>query len=142
MWRDLLALVAGCVLTLVVILLTEHWKSYAGRKGENLATHEDIDMVLEQVKAVTQTTKEIEAKISTDVWDKQKRWELKRDTLFAVAKELSSMENALIALHSAYTQDTSPEGKHKDAALNHWNQCAISFDLAQNASVVSMRTAG
>ena len=37
--------------------------SYLKKKGENLATHEDIEIVLDQVRKVTQTTKEIEAKI-------------------------------------------------------------------------------
>jgi len=36
------------------------------KKGENLATHEDLDKLVVQVRAVTTTTKEIEAKISTD----------------------------------------------------------------------------
>ena len=51
--------------------------SYLKKKGENLATHEDIDKLLAQVTAVTQATKEIEAKISVDVWERQKKWEIK-----------------------------------------------------------------
>ena len=38
--------------------------SYLKKKGENLATHEDINKLVDQVKSVTQATKEIEAKIS------------------------------------------------------------------------------
>ncbi len=36
--------------------------SYLMKKGENLATHEDINKLVDQVKSVTQATKEIEAK--------------------------------------------------------------------------------
>ena len=55
--------------------------TYMNKKGENLATHEDIDKLVDQVRAVTQTAKEIETKISSDLWDRQKQWELKRDIL-------------------------------------------------------------
>ncbi|MGD0291317.1 MAG: hypothetical protein ABSC63_16915 [Candidatus Binataceae bacterium] len=38
--------------------------SYLKKKGENLATHEDIDKLVTQVSAVTVATKQIEAKIT------------------------------------------------------------------------------
>ena len=66
--------------------------SYLKKKGENLATHEDIDKLVEQVRAVTTTTKEIEAKISGELWDRQKRWEAKRDSLLGAVKSLSSVD--------------------------------------------------
>jgi len=46
--------------------------AYLKRKGENLATHEDIDQLVRQVSAVTHTTEEIKSKISVDVWRRQK----------------------------------------------------------------------
>jgi hypothetical protein len=52
-----------------------YFGAYLKKKGENLATHEDINKVLVQVRATTQATKEIEAKISSEVWDRQKLWE-------------------------------------------------------------------
>ncbi len=75
--------------------------SYLKKKGENLATREDINNVVEQVKAVTRATKEIEAKISSDVWDRQKRWELKRDLLFQTTKTIAAVRNALLFLSAA-----------------------------------------
>jgi hypothetical protein len=74
--------------------------SYFKKKGENLATHEDINKLVDQVRAVTTTTKEIEAKISGDLWDRQKQWELKRDILFDAAKRLSEVENKLLSLYT------------------------------------------
>ncbi len=38
---------------------------YATKKGEKLATHDDIDKLVDQVKAVTEATKKIEAEISS-----------------------------------------------------------------------------
>jgi hypothetical protein len=77
-----------------------YFGNYLKRKGENLATHEDIDKLVDQVRAVTTTTKEIEARISGDLWDRQKQWELKRDILFDAARRLSEVENKLLSLYS------------------------------------------
>jgi len=52
------------------------------------------------VSAVTKATKEIETKISSDVWDRQKQWELKREILFDATKRLSEIENKLLSLHT------------------------------------------
>ncbi len=38
--------------------------SYLKKKGENLATHEDINKLVDQVSAVTAATKQIEARIT------------------------------------------------------------------------------
>jgi hypothetical protein len=38
--------------------------SYLKKKGENLATHEDVDKLVKQVSAVTAATKQIEANIT------------------------------------------------------------------------------
>lgn len=55
--------------------------AYLKKKGENLATHEDLDNLVLQVKATTEATKAIEARITNDLWVSQKGWELKRDIL-------------------------------------------------------------
>jgi len=72
--------------------------SYLKKKGENLATKEDIDGVVEQVKAVTKATKEIEAKISNDVWDRQKQWELKREAVYVVMQAMGMTDAAVTDL--------------------------------------------
>jgi hypothetical protein len=74
---------------------------YMKKKGENLATHEDISKLVDQVRAVTTATKEIEAKISSDVWDRQKQWELKREVLFQAVQRISEVEDALLSIDSA-----------------------------------------
>jgi hypothetical protein len=70
--------------------------AYMKRKGENLATHEDIDKLVDQVSAVTIATKQIEAKISDEVWNRQKRWEMKREVFFSAAKALAQVDEALL----------------------------------------------
>jgi hypothetical protein len=97
-----LLVVGVWVLTLLVGWFIGFINAYMKKKGENLATQEDIDKLVEQVRAVTTATKEIEAKISTDVWDRQKRWEMKREVLFEVTKRLGALEEALSDLEVAY----------------------------------------
>lgn len=79
-------------LSLVGGWLGAYLGSYLKKKGENLATHEDIDKLVDQVRAVTQTTKEIEAKISNEVWDRQKRW---TQTIYDQAAKRRDASNAL-----------------------------------------------
>ena len=55
------------VLTFVVARLGACLGAYLKKKGENVATREDIDGLVEQVSAVTRTTKAIEAQISHEV---------------------------------------------------------------------------
>lgn len=76
--------------------------SYLKTKGKNFATKEDIG-------ELTQITKEIEAKISGEMWDRQKRWELIRDVLFEGAKRLAELDDALLSYHSALTVAGVPE---------------------------------
>jgi hypothetical protein len=61
-------------LTTIGVWFAAYFGSYFHKKGENFATHEDIDKLVDQVRAVTTTTKQIEAKISNEVWDRQKQW--------------------------------------------------------------------
>jgi hypothetical protein len=103
------ALLAGG-LSLVGGWAGAYFGAYLKKKGENLATHEDIDKLIDQVAAVTQTTKEIEAKISDEVWDRQKRWELKREVLFEATRAVAGVEDALVRLHSV----TQVEKKEND----------------------------
>ena len=69
--------------------------AYMKKKGENLATHEDINKVVDQVKAVTQATKTIENKLSGELWDKQKQWEMKKEVLFEMTRRVADVDNTL-----------------------------------------------
>jgi hypothetical protein len=102
--------------------------AYFKKKGENRAIREDIEKL-------TKTTKEIEAKISSDVWDRQKRWELKREVLFEATKRLSEADDALLSYDSVLqveqkenkTNDvTWAESKHE--RIMKWSKASANFD--------------
>jgi len=90
------------VLTAVVAGVGAYFGSYLKKKGGDLATHEDLDKLVDQVKAVTQATKEIEEKISDQMWNRHKRWEIKKDALFAFVKELPAFEEAIVHVVATY----------------------------------------
>ncbi len=98
---------------LIGALSGAYFGGYLKRKGENLATHEDVNKLLEQVSAVTTTTKEIEAKISSEVWERQRKWELRKDAVFEVMRELGTTQ---WLLHKAITVGKW-EGDKRDAQI-------------------------
>lgn len=88
-------LILLALFALINAMLVWFLGSYLKKKGENLATHEDLNKVVEQMSAVTAATKKIEADISSGVWDKQKRWEMRRDILFEVTKRVAALYDAI-----------------------------------------------
>jgi hypothetical protein len=59
------------------IVKQEFEKARAIEGGRRLATHEDVQNVLAEVRVVTRETETIKARISDELWNKQKRLELK-----------------------------------------------------------------
>jgi hypothetical protein len=111
---------------------------YVKKKGENLATHEDIGKLVEQMSAVTKATKDIEAKISSDVWDRQKRWELKREVLFEATRRLADVEDGLLSLNSVLQveragqkDDELPWAETKHHSITKWSKASAAFDEAR-----------
>lgn len=117
--------------------------SYLKQKGKNLATHEDIGKLVDQVSAVTRTTKEIEEKISDEYWNRQKRWELKRDLLIEMLKKTATLQDALQKLHAVRLtskESGDPENPLRaeatykalagyNTALAEYNQAKLVVDL-------------
>lgn len=97
--------VAWALTTLVSAFIGSYLAAYLKKKGENLASKEDIKDLVKQVSAVTEATKRIEADISTGVWNKQKRWDMKREVLFEAAKRLGASDHALHHLNSVFICD-------------------------------------
>lgn len=89
-----LTLFVGFFFGLVVF---PYLRAYAAKRGENLATRDDMDKLEKQVAAVTRITEEIKTEISTGLWDRQRRWDMKREVIFQAAKRLSEVDDALLA---------------------------------------------
>lgn len=83
--------------------------SYLKKKAEHLATREEFKDLQRETAELTRTTKEIEAKISDDVWNRQRRWELKRDILLEMAKKISGAYDALSQVFAALQVEKTEE---------------------------------
>jgi hypothetical protein len=132
--KEMIETLAAGGLSLVGGWFGAYLGAYLKKKGENLATHEDISKLVDQVRAVTQTTKEIEAKISDEVWGRQKQWELKREVLFEATRALARVDDALVGLH-VITQVEKKENdinwvKNRLEANLKWNEIYSAFQEA------------
>lgn len=103
--------------------------SYLKKKGENLATHEDIKQLVEQVSAVTKATKEIEAKIS-DVWTRQKHWEMKRDVVFDTSRKIARIDDMLPSLYVRWK--TRPQNPDDRTCFEQRSHSAAGYNEAAN----------
>jgi hypothetical protein len=97
---------------------------YLRKKGENLATHEDFQKILRQLNETTRATKSIEAKVSDESWEKQRRWEMKRDALRDVLQAYQGTENALVELIRIISRSSDDNPSIASVpfreALRHW----------------------
>jgi hypothetical protein len=82
---------------LVVKVFKPFIGSYAAKKGENLATKEDIAQLTKIVEG-------IKAKISDEVWDRQKQWELKRDAVIGVMRDANSLRRAMKEIETYFAR--------------------------------------
>jgi hypothetical protein len=121
-------------------LIGAYFGAYFKRKGENLATHEDLDKLIEQMSAVTETTENIKAAISDDVWDRQKQWEMRRDVVFEAVRALGELQKAASELRSFHPSLTSEVKDPRDPARSIWLEKQVTFSTcdARAASAMSL----
>jgi len=104
--------------------------SYLKRKAENLATREDFEELRRQTASLTQTTKEIETTISGELWDRQRRWELKRDVIFEAARKTASEIGAMERLHAVYMTEKQASAMGKPGRPEKKPEVATGFNDA------------
>jgi hypothetical protein len=80
-----------------------YFRAYSTRKGENLATKEDIG-------ELTTITKKIESEISDAAWNRQKRWELRREVAIEALKRLAELDEALLGLNTGVKAELAATG--------------------------------
>lgn len=89
---NILSPFVNAALTAIIFWFWKPWAAaYSGEKGKNLARKEDLDAILAEVRAVTITQKDIEAKLTDQVWDRQNRWNQKREIYAELVKQTSDL---------------------------------------------------
>jgi hypothetical protein len=118
---------------LVVNVFKPFFGSYAAKKGENLATKEDIAQL-------TKIAEGIKAKISDEVWDRQKQWEMRRDAVLDVVRAIGKLNQALISLNSEdvtyeycrrnpeYKDQQDKTFVSREAAIENYGSCRSEFE--------------
>lgn len=105
---------------------------YLKKKGKNPATHEDLNNLVEQVEATTRATRAIESRISSEVWDRQRQWELKRDAVLEAIEALSAAEDTLMTACTFYQmllkKRTSLAKEEYDKATLDWKDKITEFE--------------
>lgn len=91
----------GLILVFVMAAAGAYFGSYLRKKGENLATREDIDKMVDQVERTTKASEEVKAAISNDLWLKQKRWDLRRDVYAQLLEAFEALSQSLSIMAGA-----------------------------------------
>jgi hypothetical protein len=123
----------GLLLNALIVGLGIYLSSYLKKKAQNLATREEFKELQKQTAALTRTTAQIEADIKASQWDRQKRWELKREVLFEAARRVAAVHDALRNLNNGL------QTKLKNPSLNEgvWDQ----FKVDENAKWFQLKSA-
>lgn len=82
----------GVVAALLMFWLKAYLEPYLKKKAENLATHEDIKRLVDQVRE----TERVKAEIADRMWDRQTRWNAKRDYYVTLIRHMCSLVEVLV----------------------------------------------
>jgi|SRR5690242_18414302 hypothetical protein len=98
----------------LILYLWQPWgQAYAGEKGKNLARKEDLDTILAEVRAITITQKEIEARLAGDLWSHQMIWNQKKEIYGELIKAALEMQNGYQAIRSMMAVNAEVAAMHK-----------------------------
>jgi hypothetical protein len=118
------------LVTLICSFLGAYGGAYLKKKGENLATKEDLSMLVTQMEAVTKATKTIESEITDRSWDRQRHWEMKRDALIAALEPLTRADEMTIKFITAVAKTSAGDQNPNDRneAETEWQQALNLFN--------------
>ncbi len=128
-WIQAPAIVA---LNSIVLWIWKPWAAaYAGEKGKNLARKEDLDKILSEVRAVTIAQKEIEGKISGELWDRQWRLNQQREAYVTL---IAALQAYGIALNERTSAVLGPPEEDSGPAVEKLNNAAIELSRARTVA--------
>lgn len=82
-------------------LLSKHYaEAYQAKRGEQAATHEDIENILRDLRLITEKAETIKATIGIDAWTRQMVLSHKRDAYRTLFKLVNEHFEALKQLHA------------------------------------------
>jgi hypothetical protein len=139
------AIIAFLLSWILRTALAPYLDGYSRKKGENRATDEHLDKLVQQVDAVTKTTESIKAVISDDMWDRQRQWELRRDVVLDAIRTLADLDGAVAELYVVWSIPIHKTKQAEDAlnskrieAIKLFSRCSSSFQRAHTVADVAI----
>ena len=80
---------------IVALMLKSFLSSYMAEKARNLATREDFDLLLEQLRKTTQETESIRNELSSRHWLRQQNWSRREQFYLDLLSELTKLQASL-----------------------------------------------
>lgn len=103
------------LLVIIVTFAGGFFGAYSKRKGENLATKEDYESLLEQVKKTTSETENIKINLAQGNWLHQQSWSLKEKYYTGLLEALYNLKLSLSARLDHYME---PDSQYRDEQIN------------------------
>ncbi len=103
------------VLAIIALFIGGFFGAYIKRKGENLATREDYESLLEQVKKTTAATESIKIDLAKGSWLHQQGWHLKEKYYSGLLEALYRLKVSLSARLDHYME---PGSEYHDEQVN------------------------
>jgi uncharacterized membrane-anchored protein YjiN (DUF445 family) len=123
------------LLTIAGSGIAAYYGAYFKKRGEDEAIKENFAQVLSQTAETTKTTKGIETKLTSDVWDYQKRWELKRDVILAMVRTIAEAQDALHGFHSTLFVDG--EETKSEVTQRRWRRWMKSTTKLEESKILT-----
>jgi len=107
-WVPIIVAVTALSGQILIGLMLYFWKlwlrAYGAEKAKNLARKEDLEEILLEVRAVTVTQKQIEAKLSGTEWNRQILWNKRAELYSSVMSIVCELEDSTIKLRILESQ--------------------------------------
>ena len=111
--------------------------AYLKRKGENLATKEDYDSLLKQVKQTTSATESIKVDLAKGNWLHQQSWYLKEKYYSGILEALYLLKLSLSARLDHYMEPGSQYRDNEiDESLHFKEQANIGFEALKKLQLL------
>jgi hypothetical protein len=114
-------------------------KGYGEEKGKRLATHEDIENVLRELKLVTTETELIKAQISGDLWNRQTAWTHRLVAYSAAMGGMLNVRHRLLRLSFAnedWGKEPGPDSSKIESAMTSLTEELTRYNQLTSAAIL------
>lgn len=131
--------VAFAALVILNLVWGVAWKpfinAYMAKKGERLATSEDLSRIRDEIKACTIVSEGIKSQIATGMWQQQMLWTSRKDAYVKLLEILDSMSTAYGAAALRAAAGSNEFVKAPDDVTRSLRSTLVQIDLLGSPKV-------